>query len=374
MPITIRKVETRKDRDVFIKLPFILHKNHKLWVPPLYIHERNFIDPIKNQHMLYSKTIYLLAYKYGIPVGRIMGIINNKLIKKWNDKQARFCKFESINDQNVAHKLLSTIEIWAKNNDIKRIVGPFGFSNQDPQGFIIEGFNERPSIGTIYNFKYIPQLVENEGYKKEADYVTYKVTIPEYVPDIYEEIAERVKMRMKLNLIEFTKKRELKSILLKILLFMNKTYKDIYGFIPLNQHSIQKSTRNYCEIVDPRLLKVVTTTNGKIVGFILGIKDITDGFKKARGRLIPFGYFIIKSTQKKSNRLDLLLGAIDEKYRGKGINTLLAIAMLKTARTLGLDYIDSHHELETNLKVQAEMKRLGGFIYKRHRAYQKDLN
>jgi ribosomal protein S18 acetylase RimI-like enzyme len=110
-----------------------------------------------------------------------------------------------------------------------------------------------------------------------------------------------------------------------------------------------------------------------IVSFILGIQDITEGFQKARGRLIPFGYFIIKSTQKKSKRLDLLLGAIKKEYRGRGLDTLMAIAMIKSARKLGLEYSDSHHELETNTLVQAEMKKLGGEIYKRHRVYQKSI-
>ena len=371
--VELKIVKTKKDKKDFINLAYQMHKEHKQWVLPLLMHERHYIDPKKNPHMKYSETICYIAYKDGKAVGRIMGIINNKLNEIWNTKQARFCNFESINSQDVCHSLFSEIEKWAKSFKMEKLVGPLGFSNQDPQGFLIEGFVERPSVGTIYNYEYIPRLVENEGFTKEVDYVTYRIPVPKKIPEIYEKISNRVKNRMEIKLVEFHKKGEIKKILPKVLRFMNETYKDIYGFIPLTEDVIKKATRNYKEIVDPNLLKIVTDNNNNIISFVLGIKDITPGFIKAKGKLIPFGYFIIKSTQKKSKRLDLLLGAIDEKYRGKGLDTLMAIAMIKSAIKLGITYVDSHHELETNTKVQAEMKRMGGRIYKRHRVYKKEL-
>jgi phage gp16-like protein len=44
---------------------------------------------------------------------------------------------------------------------------------------------------------------------------------------------------------------------------------------------------------------------------------------------------------------------------------------IRSARKAGLKYADRHHELEDNLKVRAEMERLGGKIYKRFRVYKK---
>ena len=79
--------------------------------------------------------------------------------------------------------LLSAAEAWSKEQGLVRLVGPLGFTNQDPQGFIVEGFQERPSINTIHNYEYIPTLVEKAGYSKEVDYVTYKVPIPEKAPE-----------------------------------------------------------------------------------------------------------------------------------------------------------------------------------------------
>ena len=373
MSVTVQEVKTARDRREFVKLSFRLHREHTNWVPPLIVQEKAFINPAKNSHMAYSKTACYLARKDGAPAGMIMALINRKLIERSKDAHARFCKFDSVDDREVAHSLLGAAEKWARGQGMKRLVGPLGFSNQDAQGFIIEGFDERPSIGTIYNFAYIPKMLEAEGYSKEVDYVTLKIPIPETIPELYLKIAERIENRLGVKIVEFGTKRELLPYLPRILRFMNATYVDIYGFIPLSDEAIRRTVRNYREIVGPELVKIVADSRGEIVGFILGIKDITEGFKKANGRLLPFGYFKIKSTQKKARRLDLLLGAVKEEYRNKGLTTMLAISMIKSAHRLGLDYADSHHELETNTLVQAEMKRMGGVIYKRHRVFQKAL-
>jgi GNAT superfamily N-acetyltransferase len=373
MGVTIREVKTARERRDFIKLSYRLHEGHELWVPPLLLYEKRFIHPKKNPHMAYSKTALFLAKKNGTAAGKIMVLINRKLIDRSKDEHARFCNFDAVDDPEVAHALLSAAEEWARKNGMKRLVGPLGFSNQDAQGFIIDGFEERPSIWTIYNFEYIPKMLESEGYTKEVDYVTLKFPIPATLPDLYIKIAERVGSRLAVKLIEFNSKRGLRPYLPRIFRFMNETYIDIYGFIPLSEDAIRRASRNYREIVGPELFKIVVNSDGEIVAFALGIKDITEGFKRAKGRLLPFGYFKIKSTQKKSKRLDLLLGAVREDYRNKGLNTMLAIAMIKSAKKLGLEYADTHHELETNTLVQAEMKRLGGVIYKRHRVFQKTL-
>jgi hypothetical protein len=173
--------------------------------------------------------------------------------------------------------------------------------------------------------------------------------------------------------LEFSKKRVAKKYLPKVLRFMNETFTDIYGFIPLTEEVIRKISRTYFEIMDPHFLRVVVNEKNEIVGFIFGIKDVTEGFKKAKGRLIPFGYFQIKGTQKKSKRLDLLLGSIKQEFRGKGLDTLLGISMIKSANKFGMEIADSHHELESNRMMRAEMERVGGQVYKKHRVYKKNL-
>jgi predicted GNAT family acetyltransferase len=71
--------------------------------------------------------------------------------------------------------------------------------------------------------------------------------------------------------------------------------------------------------------------------------------------------------------LNLLLGGIKKEYRGKGLDVIMGVKMLETARKHGLEYIDSHLELETNTMVRKEMERMNGKVYKRFRVYRKEL-
>jgi hypothetical protein len=79
------------------------------------------------------------------------------------------------------------------------------------------------------------------------------------------------------------------------------------------------------------------------------------------------------AAMKKTKQLELLLGSIREDCRGRGLDVLIGGAMLRAAIAAGFETIDSHHELETNLKMRAEMERMGGQIVKRFRIYQKSL-
>ena len=45
----------------------------------------------------------------------------------------------------------------------------------------------------------------------------------------------------------------------------------------------------------------------------------------------------------------------------------------KAVQKAGFDIIDSHHELESNTKMRAEMERMGGQLYKRYRIFKKNL-
>jgi hypothetical protein len=372
MSIEIKHVTTMKQRQIYLDLPYRLHRDHVLWVPPLRMFEKNYIDPKRNLHLNHSDIALFTAFEGGVPAGRVMGIVNRKLNSIWSVKEARFCNFESVKSKSVSRLLLDAVESWAREKGMDHVTGPLGFSNQDPQGFLVEGFEQSPSVNTIYNFEYIPGLIEAAGYVKEIDYLTYRIPIEESVTPLVEKIAERITKKNTMNLLEFHHKGDARRYLPRILRFMNETYTSIYGFIPLSEKNIRKAVRLYSFILEPAFLKILFE-DSEIIAFILGIRDVTEGFRRAHGRLIPFGLYHIKNAQKRTRRLDLLLGAIREDYRGKGLDTLLGISMVKSAQKLLMEYGDSHNVAETNKKMCAEMERIGSTVYKRHRVYRKNL-
>jgi len=374
MAVNLIEVKTKKELKTFIYLPEKLHSGRKNWVPPIYMDEWAYFNPKKNKTFSYSDTLMLLAEKDSQVVGRIMGIINRRYNEVRNEKTARFGYLESVEDPAVVHTLLHQVEEWAKGKGMTRIIGPYGFSDQDPEGFLIKGFENRATIATYYNFEWMPQMVEKEGYTKDIDYFVYKLAVPKEIPELYIRVTERILKKGNFQLLEFKNRKEIKPWVRPILSLMNECFLDsnIYGYAPLDEKEMDALAKKYMPVLDPRLVKAVLK-DGQAVAFVVGIPDMTEGIQKARGRLFPFGILKILRAQKKTKQLDLLLGAIKKEYRGMGLDALMGMAMISSAQKAGFEIIDTHHEMESNIRVRSEMERLGGQIYKIYRVYQKSL-
>lgn len=372
MSIELRQVTGRNDRRIFIRLPFRLHRDHPLWVPPLLADERQFFHPARNPAFQKNETILLLAFRHGEPVGRIMGIINRERNRLFNENNARFGFLETIHDVEVVRALLERVEAWARLWGVDKLVGPMGFSDLDPEAFLIEGFEYEPTISTIYNFEYLPQLVEACGYSKEIDYVCYMVDPRKPLPALYEKVVHRIESQGNFVFMNFNKRKKLKPYVKPVLELLSETYIDLYGFVPLTGEEIDALGKKYLPVLDPRFVKI-GLKYGQVIGFLVGMPNLNKGLRRARGRLLPLGIFYILREARRSQQLDLLLGGIKREYRGIGLDAWGMLRMIETARKLGFTAIDSHNELENNLAVRAEMERLGGRLCKRRRIYQKLL-
>ncbi len=372
--IEIVEVKNKRQLRTFIHLPAKIHKGHANWVPPLYMDEWEFFNTKKNEAFSYSDTILLLAYENGKCVGRIMGIINHKYNTEHNENDARFFDIETYNDYHVAETLLKAIEDWALSKKMTNLVGPLGFSDKDPQGLRIEGLDERTIIATICNFPYMVDFVERYGFTKKVDLFSYKTTIPDAINDTYKQIYQRTLNNNKgIKLISFTKRKQMKPYVRPVLELTNHAFKDIYAFNPLTEKEMDEFAKRYLIILDPKFVKAIENQEGEVVAYIMGIPDICPGIQKSKGYVWPLGFIHILRSQKKTDVVNLLLGGIREEYRNKGLDTILGIEMLTESQKRGIKYIDSHLILETNVKMCAELEKLGGVVYKKFRIYQKPI-
>jgi hypothetical protein len=374
MSMTIREVASRKDLKTFIYLPEKIHAGHDNWVHPIYMDDWKYFDRKKNKAFGYCDTILLLAWKDGRPAGRVMGIINQRYNEHRNERTARFGYLDTYEDKEVFEAILRHVEDWARAKGMTKIVGPYGFSDQDPEGFLIEGFDHRATIATYYNFEWMPRFLEADGYAKDNDWFVYKLTVPKEPPVFYQKIYERAMKRGTYEILEFRTRKEIKPWIRPVLALMNETYMtgNIYGFAPLEEQEMDDLAKRYLPILDPRFVKVVKKGD-EVLAFIVAMPDMTEGIRKARGRLFPFGFIRVLRAAKKTKQLDLLLGAVKEQYRGQGLDVLLGVKTLISAHEAKYEMMDTHHEMEANVKVRAEMERMGGTIYKKYRAYFKML-
>ncbi|MBN2805082.1 MAG: hypothetical protein JXR22_00345 [Prolixibacteraceae bacterium] len=374
MEIQIREVVNKNDLRTFIYLPEKIHQNHPNWVHPIYLDEWDFFNPKKNKSFEHCDHVLLLAYKGQEAVGRCMGLIHHEYNQKHNELYGRFSFIETYDDQEVFHALVQHVASWAKSRGMEKLVGPLAFSDKDPQGFLVEGFDEPVVIASNCNFPYMVELIANEGFQKKVDLVVYKIDIPDQLPDIYQKIEERFKRNnTSLRVVEFTSRRKIKPLVRPVLQLINDTFNDIYGFTPFNEREMDDFANRYLYLVNPRFIKLVMNDENNVIGTIIGMSDLSKGIQKARGRLLPFGFIPILTAGRKSKQLNLMLGAVHPSYQGRGLEVLMGIKLIASARAEGKTVIDSHLELEYNTKVRAEMERMGGVVYKRYRLFEKSL-
>jgi hypothetical protein len=374
MAIEIREVTSRKDLKTFIYLPEKIHAGHENWVHSIYMDDWKYFNRTKNKAYGYCDAALLLAFRDGRPVGRATGIINQRYNEYRHEKTARFGYFDVMEDREAFRAILRHIEAWARAKGMTKLVGPYGFSDQDPEGFLIEGFEHRATIATYYNFEWMPKWLEEDGYAKDNDWFVYKLEVPKEPPEFYKKIYARAVRRGNFDIIEFKARKQLKAWIRPVLSLMNETYVagNIYGYTPLSDEEMDDLAKRYLPVIDPRFVKVIAK-DGAVLAFIIAMPDMTEGIRKARGRLLPFGFIHVLRAAKKTKQLDLLLGAVKEAYRGQGLDVLMGVKTILSASEAGMEMMDTHHEMEANVKVRAEMERMGGVIYKKYRAFYKML-
>ena len=372
MDVKIVEVNSRKLLRTFIHLPAKLHRDEPNWMPTIYHDDWNFFNPKKNHQFDSCETTMAVAMVNEKPVGRIMGIIHNTYNTIRMENNARFGYFDSIDSQEVAHALFEYIKDWVMKKGKTLLVGPYGFSDKDIQGLLIEGFNHLPLIDSACNPPYIIKLIENEGFVKEIDCMTYKFSVNLALPELYYRIVQRTNYSNNIQLVEFESRRQLKPYIVPVLQLVNKTYDHLYGFVPMTDTEIQELANRYLPIIDPRFVKIIEK-EGEVIAFVVAIPNLTEGIRKSRGYLFPIGIIQILLASRRTKQMDLMLGAVRRDYQGTGLEVVKGISLIESARKADFKYMETHLILENNIKMRSEFERLKVPVHKLFRVYRKEL-
>ena len=372
MTIVLREVTNKRDFNAFIYLPEKIHKGHSSWLPPIYSDEKKYFDPKKNPSFRPCDYRMMLAVKDGRPVGRILGIINRAHNEKHHLKNVRFGFLECHNDQEAAHALIADIEQWGKSRGMDNCVGPFGFSDRDIQGLLIEGFEYEPVVDSACNFEYMPELVTREGYVKDIDCVIYRCPVDTKLPEIFDRMYQRVLAKKAFTFLEFTKRKDLKPYILPVMHLINTTFSELYGFLPMDDVEMNDLAHRYMPLLDPRFVKLVLK-EGDVVAFMIAMPNMYKGLQKAKGRLFPCGVFHILKAMREAESVNTMLGAVHPDCQKQGLDLFLGIATIESAKKAGMKSVDTHVVMEENNDMMGEFKRYGAFLIKRFRIYKKFL-
>jgi len=377
MGVIITKVSNKKDLKKFIRFNYELYKDNPYSVPDLYSDMVNTFTKGKNAAFEFCEAEYFLAYKDGQLVGRIAGIINHKANEVWNKKDIRFGWVDFIDDLEVSTALFNAVEEWGKLKGMEHIHGPLGFTDFDAEGMLIEGFDQLSTMATIYNYPYYPQHMEKLGFEKDADWVEYKIFIPDGIPDKHRRVSELIQKKYDLRIKKYTSAKKIGAEYGQAIFeLMNEAYKDFYGYSPLSQKQIDQYVNMYLPILDLRMVTLIVDAEDKLIAVGISMPSLAEALQKAKGKLFPFGwYYLLKALfmKRRAKMLDLLLVAVKPEYQNKGVNALLFYDLIPVYKKLGFIFAESNPELELNGKVQAQWEYFESQQHKRRRAFTRKL-
>ena len=377
--IEIKKVENKKDLKTFIDFHYDLYEGNEYDVPNLFSDEMNTLSKDKNAAFEFCDAEYYLAYKDGKLAGRVAAIINHKANNKWGKKSVRFGWIDFIDDREVSKALLDAVEKYGREKGMEDVVGPLGFTDMDPEGMLVWGFDQLGTMPTIYNYAYYPEHIEAlEGFEVDNKYVEFKIMVPDEVPEKYAKIAMMIEKRYNLHVRKLTKKDIFQGGMgQKIFDLINDTYKDLYGYSELSQKQIDQLIKSYLGFLDFNLITCIedwTDGEHKLIGVGITMPSLAHALRKChRGRLLPFGWFHVLRAikQHKTNIVDLLLIGILPEYRAKGANALLFADLIPWYQKYGIEWGETQVELETNAGVQGQWGALTPVMHKRRKCYKK---
>lgn len=370
-PINAKKSEIKK----YVQFGIDLYKGNDCYVPPLVFDEVDSLLPDKNPAFDFCKAQSFMAYRDNKPVGRITAIINNIVNERTGEKTMRFGWVDFIDDNEVVDALFNAAEEWGRSQGMTTIIGPMGFSDMDHEGMLVDGFNEMGTMATIYNYPYYPTHMERMGFEKDADWVEFRITIPEAVPEKHQRIADIVRRKHNLHTVKFTSRKKLKEKYGQALFdLINEAYDKLYGFSPLTQRQIDYYINMYLGFLRLDDVSVIVDADEKLVGLGISMPSFSRALQKSGGKLFPFGWWhILKAMQGKTDTVDLMLIAISKEYLSKGVNALLFADLIPAYAKNGYQWAESNPELEDNANVQLQWQYFDCRQHRRRRAFKKSL-
>jgi GNAT superfamily N-acetyltransferase len=374
MAIEIRRVTTSRDLKVFKRIPFALYKDCPYWVPPISFDEDNTLRKDKNAAFEFCEAEYWIAYKDGRPVGRIAGIINQRAMDKWGNKNARFGWIDFIEDFEVAKALVTTVEDWARSKGMEALVGPLGFTDLDREGMLVEGFNELSTYAMIYNHPYYPQYIERLGYGKDVDWLEYEVKVPASIPEKARRVQDLIEKRTGIHEYIWKSKKVLVDKFSKdIFHLINEAYAELYGTFVLTEKQIDGYIDQYLGFADPRFVKFVVDKDDHMVAFGIAMPSLSRALQECNGRLIPFGWISLLRALKHPKTIDMYLVAVRPEYKARGVIAFLMTSLAQSCIEAGVVSTETNAELETNVEVQGMWKDFERRQHKRRRCFKKAL-
>ena len=370
-------VESKRDLDAFIRLPWRIYKDDPYWVAPLRYSENHRFSPRQNPFFQHADVQLFLARRGADVVGRVSAHIDHEHNRYHDERTGFFGFFECEEDPETARALLTTAEGWLRARGMEQIRGPFNFSVNGEIGLLVEGFDSSPLPLMPYTHEYYLCLVEGAGYVKAKDLFAWRGArrpVPDGAP---RRMADELRARPGVT-VRRARMKDFDHEVRMILDLYNDAWSENWGFVPATDAEAEQMAKDLKLVVDPRIVPVIEI-DGVTAGMALAVPDFNWAMKPLNGSLIPFGWlrFLWRLKVRRPSAARLLLFGIKKEFRTRkyaGLLYLLCDEMYRGAVDSNLEWAEFSWTLEDNGLINSLIKKVGADRYKTYRIYEKTLS
>jgi GNAT superfamily N-acetyltransferase len=376
--LSIQPIHTLKELREFVDFMWEIYKGDPLWVPPIFEERVARLDPARNPMLKHGELQAFIAQRDGRIVGTIAGAIDYNLKNVISDPFASFGFFECINDYAVAKALLDTVVDWARSKGQVRVRGPYNPTQNDEQGFLIEGRDRIPIIMTAHNPPWYPEFVEHYGFRKWGpDEFCYQVSTEGLLPDlsnlppklgrVIEAVRQRTRAQVRpANVTDWDKEVE------RARQVYNRALSTLADFVPLDQDEFRRQTELLRPVIDPELVLFIEI-DGKTVGFGLGLPNVNEALHHADGLRHPWDYLRYLRDRRRIKGMSIKIIALEPDYWGRGLDALMYGELARQMAKRGYTWADLSLTGEDNPQTNKLAKVIGAEVYKQYRIYQLEI-
>jgi GNAT superfamily N-acetyltransferase len=373
--VDVAEVAGGRDLKRFIDLPFRLHANHPLWVPPLKLERRLFLNRKLNAFFTHGEAAYFLARRDSRVVGRISAQINTAFNDHHDTRWGWFGFLELEDDPEIADALLDAAAAWLTARGCDRMVGPADFSMNDESGVLIEGFELRPMIRQPWHPPYYQRLMEGAGMQKAMDLLMWNLEVSDrskVLPVIF-ELAEKVESEHGIR-VRPMRRRQLRKDLDAFAEVYNSAWSENWDFVPFSKKDLDAYAQELQLVFDKHWFMIAERIDtGEVVGMAITIPDVNQVLARMHGRLLPLGWWRFLNKGRIMDRVRVGFLGVKPDYQHTGVAAKLYVEHFNAAATRRQTGGEMGWILETNTAMNRGMEAMGGRIVKRYRVYERPL-
>ena len=374
MSLVVRPVKGWRDIGKFVELPFRLHSTSPVWVPPLRIERRLFLDRRFNAFFKHGDAQLFLAERDGRVVGRISAQYDEAFNAFHSNRWGMFGFLELEDDPEILPALLAAAEDWLRAHGRDRMVGPMDFTMNDESGVQIEGFEREPFVKQPWHPPYYQRLCEAAGLTKAMDLLMWELVIADrskMLPIIF-KLRDDLEPRHGIHIRKMSR-RTLRKDMDRFADVYNSAWSENWGFVPYSKADLDAYTQELHLVFDPHWFMVAETAEGETVAVAITVPDINQVLKRMNGRLLPWGWWQFLWRSRITDRVRVGFLGVKPEYQHTGVAAAMYVEHFDMASQRPQKWGEMGWILETNRNMNRAMEAMGGRVVRRFRVYEREL-